>query len=345
MSLIIQPAHASVSPGAAASGAADSEGTFGLTAVQNEPEDLGGELSDAIREVLAANMQKVISLFQQWDVDGDGKVSPKEFRVAIKALALPITDADVRLIFRTFDPDNDGTISFGELNKLLKQRPGGGGERERGKAPGAPAGGATAGKARGRRNTKPLRTEDPAAAEKFSARTMQRSASDASWDPVKQRLSVNQLKNSGLWNHTVPRSMERAAGRLVPSWDARGSKGLLQRPSAMLAREAQRQQQQSAPLPQGGDEELQPPPLLQSQSSSRRTLRSTLQPKGALHPTPLSPTPHTLSPPWPPHRLDRRPPSETPVPAPPPEHPPVRSAERQRAHRRLVAQRHDVGAF
>ena len=45
-------------------------------------------LSDQLRDALAANSARVIDLFREWDDDGNGLVSKKEFRQAMQALGL-----------------------------------------------------------------------------------------------------------------------------------------------------------------------------------------------------------------------------------------------------------------
>ena len=87
--------------------------------VQIDPD---GNVQEQLRDILAANAVRVIDLFHDWDDDGDGRVSKKEFRKAMRMLGLNVPRHDVDALFDTFDPDGGGSIDYGELNKALKRR-------------------------------------------------------------------------------------------------------------------------------------------------------------------------------------------------------------------------------
>ena len=47
-------------------------------------------MADQLRDALVTNAVRVIDLFREWDEDGDGTVSKKEFRKAVIHLGLEV---------------------------------------------------------------------------------------------------------------------------------------------------------------------------------------------------------------------------------------------------------------
>ena len=79
-----------------------------------------GDVHSQLRAILVENQVRIIDLFRDWDADGDGKVSKKEFRQALQVLGLEAsrrTEADA--LFDTYDPDRSGQIDYGELSKAF----------------------------------------------------------------------------------------------------------------------------------------------------------------------------------------------------------------------------------
>ena len=83
----------------------------------------GQSIQEQLREALSANAVRVVDLFKEWDTDGDGTVSKKEFRKAIPALGLDVPRAEIDALFDQFDPDGSGDIALSELNKMLRRGP------------------------------------------------------------------------------------------------------------------------------------------------------------------------------------------------------------------------------
>ncbi len=76
-----------------------------------------------LREVLTEHNVRVIDLFRDWDEDGDGIISRKEFRQAMPALGLDMPNYDCAdQLFDSFDQSKSGVIEMKELNRLLKRR-------------------------------------------------------------------------------------------------------------------------------------------------------------------------------------------------------------------------------
>lgn len=86
-------------------------------------------ITEQIAAALRANAGKVMDLFREWDVDGDGQVSKKEFHRAMPALGLEVPKKEVDTLFDSWDKDGGGTLGYAELRKILAQSPGARGAR------------------------------------------------------------------------------------------------------------------------------------------------------------------------------------------------------------------------
>ena len=75
-------------------------------------------MQEQLRHVLTSNAVRVIDLFREWDEDGDGTVSKKEFRKAMPMLGLEVSKQDINALFDSWDPDGSGMLELGELNKV-----------------------------------------------------------------------------------------------------------------------------------------------------------------------------------------------------------------------------------
>ena len=78
-------------------------------------------VSEQLRAALEKNSTRVIDLFKEWDEDGDGQISKKEFRTSMKALGLDLPRVEIDAVFDEMDPDGSGTLEYKEINKLLKK--------------------------------------------------------------------------------------------------------------------------------------------------------------------------------------------------------------------------------
>lgn len=118
--ILQQPLHSRSPPGA---GVAD---TLPSDPVSAQVEELVREQSvesvqAELREALTVNFARVMDLFRIWDIDGNGLVSKKEFRKAIRALRLSASVAEVDSVFAAWDRDGSGSISSRELSKILRR--------------------------------------------------------------------------------------------------------------------------------------------------------------------------------------------------------------------------------
>lgn len=80
-------------------------------------------VKDQIAHHIRKNSVRVMDLFREWDTDGDGEVTRKEFHNAMHLLGLEVPKKDVDALFSEWDTDGGGAINFRELQKILKTAP------------------------------------------------------------------------------------------------------------------------------------------------------------------------------------------------------------------------------
>ena len=96
---------------------AEGSSKFNLKLVANTDKSVAEQL----RDVLSKNAVRVIDLFKEWDEDGDGTVSKKEFRKAMPMLGLDVPKKEIDALFDEWDPDGSGSLELKELEKQLRR--------------------------------------------------------------------------------------------------------------------------------------------------------------------------------------------------------------------------------
>ena len=76
-----------------------------------------------LRDLLKDELQKVVNLFHEWDTDGDGKVSKREFHRALGMLGFIAPRATLDALFGVIDTDHSGAITYKELHYALRHVP------------------------------------------------------------------------------------------------------------------------------------------------------------------------------------------------------------------------------
>ena len=71
--------------------------------------------SKKLKEHLCNSIAAVGSLFQIWDINGDGLITPTEFRQAVDVLGVSVSPQVCDSVFQEFDPDGSGTVSSTEF--------------------------------------------------------------------------------------------------------------------------------------------------------------------------------------------------------------------------------------
>ena len=97
-----------------------------LENAEGSPEEVLGIL----RAFLKKEAGRVMTLFRKWDTDQNGVVTFEEFNTAMKRLGLNVAEQEVRTLFGDFDPDDSGEVDFRELNKALRRGAGDASPRE-----------------------------------------------------------------------------------------------------------------------------------------------------------------------------------------------------------------------
>ena len=76
--------------------------------------------STQISHALKENGSRVMDLFREWDTDGDGNISKKEFLAAMPKLGLEVDKQFIIALFDEWDADGGGTLDHKELQKILR---------------------------------------------------------------------------------------------------------------------------------------------------------------------------------------------------------------------------------
>ena len=79
-------------------------------------------IAEQLGEALRKHATRVLDLFRDWDNDGDGEVSRKEFHRAMPALGLNVPKKAIDELFTSWDKDGGGALSLRELQKILRSK-------------------------------------------------------------------------------------------------------------------------------------------------------------------------------------------------------------------------------
>merc|ERR1740130_1213465 len=238
----------------------------------------GEEGGAALQDFLTNNMKKVMELFREWDEDGDGTITKKEFSRAMRQLGLQVTKDAIDKVFESFDPDGSGAIEFKELNRLVRRgttmkinkklMAGGAGSIEMSSRNRSSRGGlshahaSTLRKAGGKEAQGRSSADLISPADKAHANLLSKSLSGGgligqlgSTLPGQHKAQLHHsMQNSALWKGTASKSLQRMQNSLL----GRSAPTLLKRPSVLIAAERASQadlvpqQEKPAPLPPRG---------------------------------------------------------------------------------------------
>ena len=90
--------------------------------------DTSGDISvqEQLVTILKEHQVKLIDLFREWDVDGNGAIDKKEFRRGVAALGYDAPRKEVDALFDSMDVDSasgsSGFIEYDEFKKALSER-------------------------------------------------------------------------------------------------------------------------------------------------------------------------------------------------------------------------------
>jgi len=91
-----------------------------MTAADKKAELEMKNLED-MRKMLASKARKLEDLFKEWDEDGDGQISRKEWKKALDAVGINHNDYMINRLFDMFDEDGSGELDFAEIKAALKK--------------------------------------------------------------------------------------------------------------------------------------------------------------------------------------------------------------------------------
>lgn len=80
---------------------------------------------------LRKHWDRVMELFVQWDVNGDGHISETEFTKGLLALGIPAEPQSVDMLFSELERGPGGQVSFTELNRAIRAPNGSEAEKKR----------------------------------------------------------------------------------------------------------------------------------------------------------------------------------------------------------------------
>ena len=93
-----------------------SSGDGGVTPMQR--------IENTLARALKTSAVKVMDLFKDWDEDGNGSISKKEFRRAMRGLGVEGTNQDHDDLFDKWDVDRSGELDYNEISKALRSAQG-----------------------------------------------------------------------------------------------------------------------------------------------------------------------------------------------------------------------------
>eukprot|EP00945_MAST-04E_sp_MAST-4E-sp1_P008967 g8967.t1 len=94
---------------------------FGNQGQAEEEEALtADEIFEKIRKGMHDKMERIIDVFHRLDVDGSGELDRRELLLGIRNLGVRLEPAEIKTFIQTLDPNDDGLVSFHELERALK---------------------------------------------------------------------------------------------------------------------------------------------------------------------------------------------------------------------------------
>ena len=76
-------------------------------------------ISEQLQQALSINAVHILTLFNTWDENGDGKMDKAEFETGLRTLGLDVPTSVIDSLFGQWDTDNSGALSMKELATVL----------------------------------------------------------------------------------------------------------------------------------------------------------------------------------------------------------------------------------
>ena len=77
---------------------------------------------EKIRNEMNDNMERITHVFRRLDIDQSGELDRRELLIGLKELNVRLEPNEIKLFLREIDPNNDGNVSFQELERAIKGR-------------------------------------------------------------------------------------------------------------------------------------------------------------------------------------------------------------------------------
>ena len=104
----------------AAAAAASAAAAAAATSVKEDSPPKKESSRDQALNALMSNATRIIDMFREWDVNGDGIVNRAEFHRALPMLGIDAPKAEVDALFSEWDKDGSGELGYDELKAILK---------------------------------------------------------------------------------------------------------------------------------------------------------------------------------------------------------------------------------
>jgi Ca2+-binding EF-hand superfamily protein len=78
---------------------------------------------DDTANLVEAQLAELRAAFEVFDTNGDGRLSARELKAALKSLRQPASDDDVRKMIALVDANRDGVVDFDEFCQLVEPAP------------------------------------------------------------------------------------------------------------------------------------------------------------------------------------------------------------------------------
>lgn len=85
--------------------------------LRNKAEGTDGEAESRLLKKLLKNQSRLIDSIHTMDVDRDGVISIDDFRSAVEAMDIGLSESQIERLIRSIDVDNDGELDMQVISR------------------------------------------------------------------------------------------------------------------------------------------------------------------------------------------------------------------------------------